>query len=93
MQPGALGSHWQDRESPFDRFTPVYDEFDVPPAPIALRAFGSAGKHYMEKFGVSPNLFAEVSVKSRQHAINNPFSLFTSPLSVQEVPNRQGDFR
>ena len=85
MQPGALGSHWQDRESPFDRFTPVYDEFDVPPAPIALRAFGSAGKHYMEKFGVSPNLFAEVSVKSRQHAINNPFSLFTSPLSVQEV--------
>ena len=85
MQPGALGSHWDDRESPFDNFMTVLDDADYPEAPLALRCFGAAGHHYMKAYGAKPDLFAKVAVKTRNHAIVNPFALFTSTLSVEEV--------
>jgi acetyl-CoA acetyltransferase len=85
MQPGALGSHWDDRESPFDNFMKVLDDGRYPEAPLALRCFGAAGHYYMEKYGASPDLFAKVAVKTRNHAIVNPFALFTKPLTVEEV--------
>lgn len=85
MQPGALGSHWDDRESPFENFFRVLDENDYPEAPLALRCFGAAGHHYMEKYGASADLFAKVAVKTRNHAAVNPFALFTSELTVEEV--------
>lgn len=87
MQPGALVSHWDDRESPFERVEPVYAQFNVPKGPIALRAFGSAGRHYMDKYNVDASLFAKVAVKSRAHAINNPYSLFNKSLTVADVLN------
>ncbi|MEP5567422.1 MAG: lipid-transfer protein [Halioglobus sp.] len=85
MQPGALGSHWDDRESPFDNFLKVLDDAHYPEAPLALRCFGAAGDHYMKTYGAKPDLFAKVAVKTRNHAIVNPFALFTNPLSVEEV--------
>jgi acetyl-CoA acetyltransferase len=85
MQPGALGSHWDDRESPFDNFLQVLDDGDYPEAPLALRCFGAAGHHYMEKYGASANLFAKVAVKTRNHAIANPLALFSEPLTVEQV--------
>jgi sterol carrier protein 2 len=85
MQPGALGSHWDDRESPFDNFERVLDEKGYPEAPLALRCFGAAGHHYMETYGASADLFAKVAVKTRNHAMANPNALFKSPLTVEEV--------
>ena len=85
MQPGALGSHWDDRESPFENFLTVLDDKGYPDAPLALRCFGAAGHHYMEKYGASADLFAKVAVKTRNHAAANPFALFTSELTVEEV--------
>ena len=85
MQPGALGSHWDDRESPFDNFMKVLDDADYPEAPLALRCFGAAGHHYMKTYDAKPDLFAKVAVKTRNHAIVNPFALFTNPLSVEDV--------
>ncbi|HDY81540.1 MAG TPA: lipid-transfer protein [Halieaceae bacterium] len=85
MQPGALGSHWDDRESPFANFLDVLDKADYPDAPLALRCFGAAGHYYMEKYGASAELFAKVAVKTRNHAMVNPFALFTSELTVDEV--------
>ena len=85
MQPGALGSHWQDRESPFERLNPVLQQFNAPQGPIALRAFGAAGRHYMDKYQVGAEIFAKVAEKSRRHAINNPYSMFSSPLIYQQV--------
>lgn len=87
MQPGALSEHWDDRPGPFDNFDAILDRFDYPKAPLALRCFGAAGHHYMEKYGVSNELFAKVAVKSRQHAANNPFALFTAPIGVEDVLN------
>ena len=85
MQPGALGSNWDDRESPFENFLKVLEEKDYPEAPLALRCFGAAGHHYMEKYGASPDLFAKVAVKTRNHAALNPMALFTSEITVEDV--------
>lgn len=86
MQPGALGSHWDDRESPFAPMLRRLDEVaDAPEGPLALRMFGSAGTAYVEKYGANPNIFAKVSVKTRSHAVRNPYSMFSKPLTVEEV--------
>ncbi|CRM75470.1 lipid-transfer protein [Pseudomonas sp. 25 R 14] len=86
MQPGALGSHWDDRESPFGPMLQRLDAVaDAPEGPLALRMFGSAGTAYIEKYGAHPDIFARVSVKTRSHAVRNPFSMFTVPLTVDEV--------
>ena len=85
MQPGALGSHWDDRESPFDNFLKVLDDGEYPEGPLALRCFGAAGHYYMDKYGATPDLFAKVAVKTRNHAIVNPLALFSNPLTVDEV--------
>ena len=85
MQRGALGSHWDDRESPFENFLKVLDDMDYPEAPLALRCFGAAGHHYMAKYGASADLFAKVAVKTRNHAALNPLALFTSELTVEQV--------
>lgn len=85
MQPGALGSHWDDRESPFGNFLGVLDEMNYPDAPLALRCFGAAGHYYMDKYGASPDLYAKVAVKSRNHAALNPNALFSDPITVEQV--------
>jgi len=85
MQPGALGSHWTDRESPFERCEPVLQQYHAPQGPIALRTFGAAGRHYMDQYDIGADIFAKVAAKSRSHAINNPYSMFTTPLTYQQV--------
>jgi sterol carrier protein 2 len=85
MQPGALGSHWDDRESPFENFLAVLNDKAYPEGPLALRCFGAAGHYYMEKYGASADLFAKVAVKTRNHAALNPNALFTKELTVEEV--------
>ena len=85
MQPGALGSQWDDRESPFDNFEAVLEKLDYPKAPLALRCFGAAGHHYLEKYGASADLFAKVAVKTRNHAKLNPYALLTGDLTVEAV--------
>lgn len=86
MQPGALGSNWYDRESPFDLLLKNLNQMgDYPEGPLALRTFGAAGLYYMEKYDAKPELFGKVSVKTRSHAINNPYSLFDTPLTLEQV--------
>lgn len=85
MQPGALGSHWDDRESPFENFDTVLNEAGYPEAPLALRCFGAAGHHYLDKYDASADLYAKVAVKTRNHAALNPKALFTSELTVEQV--------
>lgn len=87
MQPGALSSHWDDRESPFDPFLSKLDSYNppAPQGPLALRTFGSAANAYIEKTGANPDIYAKIAVKTRQHAIQNPMALFDQPLSVEAV--------
>ncbi|MBO6751784.1 MULTISPECIES: lipid-transfer protein [Spongiibacter] len=85
MFPGAISSQWDQHESPFKRFDDALDNMGYPTGPLALRCFGAAGHHYVEKYGAEPSLFAEVAVKTRRHATKNPLALFNAPLTVDEV--------
>lgn len=87
MQRGALGPVYQDREASIQRFISILDKFDCPAAPVAIRCFGAAGDFYMQKYGAKAEIFAQVAVKSRSHAVHNPYSLFSKTLSLEEVMN------
>lgn len=88
MQPGALGSAFADRTSPVGWIHERRKELapELPDdAPRAIKAFGSAGWEYINRFGANPDIFARVAVKSRTHAAQNPYALFTKPLTVEQV--------
>lgn len=88
MKPGALGSAFSDRTSPVgwihERREALAPQLPAEP-PRAIKAFGSAGWEYINRYGANPDIFAKVAVKTRSHAVNNPYSLFNKPLTVEEV--------
>jgi len=86
MSPGALGSVFNDRPSPFERFDAVTAELiDVPGVPFALRYFGGAGLAHMEEFGTKLETFAKIRAKASRHAANNPLALFRTVVTEEEV--------
>ncbi|MEG0438141.1 MAG: lipid-transfer protein [Solibacillus sp.] len=87
MRPGALKSHWNDRTPPLGWVDERLKELwpDAPEAPRAIKLFGAAGNEYLEKYGANPDIFAKVAVKTRNHATNNPYSVFNKPLTIEEV--------
>ncbi|MDV8009809.1 MULTISPECIES: lipid-transfer protein [Rhodococcus] len=88
MQPGALVNHWGDRPAPMERHAEVLDRtYGIDPAnpSMAMQYFGAAAQEYSKRYGVSPDLFAKISVKSRKHAANNPYAVFREPVTEQEV--------
>jgi acetyl-CoA acyltransferase len=52
----------------------------TPPAFFAL-----AAKRYMERTGATPETFAQVAVKNRRHAAENPYAQYRKPITVEEV--------
>ena len=86
MMPGALGSVFDDRPSPFERFDAVTAELiDVPGIPFALRYFGGAGLAHMQEFGTKIETFAKIRAKASRHAANNPLALFRTVVSEEDV--------
>ena len=85
MQPGALGSVWDDRPSPFDDFDTACNDIFDSDAPLALRYFGGAGKSHMDKYGTEISDFAKIRAKASRHAKNNPKALFRTELSEVDV--------
>ncbi|GAB3552317.1 lipid-transfer protein [Noviherbaspirillum agri] len=88
MSPGALGSVFTDRPAPFDAFDAVTDELvGKPEIPLALRYFGGAGLHHMEKYGTQLETFAKIRAKASRHAVNNPLALFKQVVTTEDVMN------
>ncbi|MEH7483168.1 lipid-transfer protein [Neobacillus drentensis] len=89
MSPGKLMSHWNDRVHPMQHFVDRLDEIEPEYSNIqgAMRFFGVAGTAYINKYGANPDIFAKVSVKTRNHAMNNPYAILNKPLTVEEVLN------
>jgi acetyl-CoA acetyltransferase len=86
MSPGALGSVFTDRPTPFDDFDAVTDRLvGKPEIPLALRYFGGAGLAHMEKYGTPLSAFAEIRAKASRHAVNNPLALFKKEVTAQDV--------
>jgi len=88
MSPGALGSVFNDRPSPFDRFDEATAELvGHREIPLALRYFGGAGLAHMRQYGTQMSTFAKIRAKASRHAAKNPLALFKSVVSEEEVMN------
>lgn len=87
MVPGALGATYSDRPYPLNRMEILRDELQGAndQAPPAAQFFGGAGQAYVDEFGIDPSVFAEISVKARKHAANNPNAVFRDLVTVEEV--------
>ncbi len=86
MRPGALGSIFDDRPSPFSDFDRVTDELvGHGEIPLALRYFGGAGKQHMEKYGTQMSTFAKIRAKASRHAARNPLALFRKEMTEGDV--------
>jgi acetyl-CoA acetyltransferase len=85
MQPGALGSSFPDRASPFEKFDEITDALVDIELPMALRYFGGAGEAHMKEFGTKMETFAKIRAKASRHAANNPLALFRTVISEDEV--------
>ena len=88
MKPGALGSVYDDRPTPFDRFEAEADALlQVEGIPLALRYFGGAGLAHMQQYGTRLSTFANIRAKASRHAANNPLALFKQVLTEEDVLN------
>jgi acetyl-CoA acetyltransferase len=85
MQPGSLGSTYEDREQPMMKHLLALaelQEFAMPPAPYM---FGAAGREHMERYGTTAEQFAKIGVKNHRHSVNNPYAQFQDEYSLTEV--------
>jgi sterol carrier protein 2 len=88
MNPGALGTVFNDRPSPFEDFDRETDALvGMPDLPLALRYFGGAGLSHMNKYGTPLESFAKVRAKASRHAAGNPLALLRKELTVDDVMN------
>jgi sterol carrier protein 2 len=86
MEKGALGSKFADRTNPLDQHAGVMNDVQgFTQAPPAAQMFGGAGREYRWKYGTRKETFAKISEKARKHASNNPYALFNTLLSVEEI--------
>ncbi|WP_433695142.1 lipid-transfer protein [Paraburkholderia phenoliruptrix] len=86
MNPGALGSYFNDRPLPSDLFIKQCDRLGVPvDIPPALRIFGGAGMEHMKRFGTPLSSFAKIRAKASRHAANNPLAVFRKVVSAEDV--------
>jgi acetyl-CoA acetyltransferase len=88
MRPGALGTVFSDRPSPFDRFDALTEELvGHGEIPLALRYFGGAGLAHMKQYGTELSTFAKIRAKASRHAVNNPLALLRTVLTEEDVLN------
>jgi len=87
MAPGALGTYFQDRKTQMEKPLALLRQLQGvdPKVPLAAQLFGGAGVDYQSRYGTANEVFAQISVKARRHAANNPFALFREQLSVEDV--------
>jgi acetyl-CoA acyltransferase len=86
MQRGALAMSYTDRPTPFDSFGAVVHTIQGDSdAPFAAQYFGGAGREYCDRYGMDRAVFAQIAVKARAHAANNPYAVFRDPVTVDEV--------
>ncbi|HJQ60862.1 MAG TPA: lipid-transfer protein [Vineibacter sp.] len=87
MKPGPLKSNFADRPSPTARHAELMADLQPPDkaAPRAAQFFGGAGAEYAARHGTRPETFAMITQKARRHAANNPYAIFRTPLSIEEI--------
>ena len=88
MTPGALGTVFKDRPSPFEPFDDATEALvGHAEIPLALRYFGGAGLAHMEQYGTQLSTFAKIRAKASRHAANNPLALLRKVVTEEDVMN------
>jgi sterol carrier protein 2 len=86
MQRGSLTSQFSDRTNPMDKHIETMSEkYEFSTSPAAAQLFGNAGRDYMKKYNVSPDVFAKIAWKNHKHSVNNPYSQFRDEYSLEEI--------
>jgi acetyl-CoA acetyltransferase len=90
MPAGAIENVFTDRVPPLARFMDAAREFpglqDAPKnLPIVGLLFGAQYLEMKRRYGYSDETFAQITVKARRHAANNPRAIFRDPVTVEQV--------
>ena len=90
MPTGAIENAFTDRISPLASFLETartYPGMENAPdnLPIVGVLFGAQYLEMKKRYGYTSETFAKITVKARQHAANNPFSIFRDPVTVEQV--------
>ncbi|XP_064604481.1 sterol carrier protein 2-like [Liolophura sinensis] len=86
MERGSLKMKYSDRTSPMDKHVEVMCNCcGMDASPITAQLFGNAGKEYMEKYGVSPDVLAKIAWKNHKHSVNNPYSQFRDEYTLEQI--------
>nr|WP_043848596.1 lipid-transfer protein [Amycolatopsis keratiniphila] len=85
MQPGSLGSTYDDREQPMGRHIQALAEISEVLFPPAPWMFGAAGREHMKTYGTTAEHFAKIGEKNHRHSVNNPYAQFQESYSLQDI--------
>ena len=53
--------------------------------PVTAQFFGNAAREHMERYGSTPEMFAQVAVKNHRHSVANPRAQFQDEYSLDDV--------
>ncbi|WP_280414029.1 lipid-transfer protein [Nocardia carnea] len=85
MQPGSLGSTFDDREQPMGNHMMALAEISEVLFPPAPWMFGAAGREHMRQYGTTAEHFAAIGLKNHKHSVKNPYSQFRDEYTLEEI--------
>jgi len=85
MQPGSLGSTYDDREQPMAKHFLALAEISEVLFPPAPWMFGAAGREHMKQYGSTAEHFAKIGYKNHKHSVNNPYAQFQEEYSLDDI--------
>jgi acetyl-CoA acetyltransferase len=85
MQPGSLGSTYDDRVQPMDKHFLALAEISEVLFPPAPWMFGAAGREHMREFGSTAEHFAKIGYKNHKHSVNNPYAQFQEEYTLGDI--------
>ncbi len=85
MQPGSLGSTYDDRAQPMEKHFLALAEISEVLFPPAPWMFGAAGREHMKEFGSTAEHFAKIGLKNHKHSVNNPYAQFQDEYTLDDI--------
>jgi len=85
MQPGSLGSTFDDRAQPMEKHFLALAEISEVLFPPAPWMFGAAGREHMVQYGSTAEHFAMIGYKNHKHSVNNPYAQFQEEYSLDDI--------
>jgi acetyl-CoA acyltransferase len=87
MQPGSLGSTYDDRAQPMEKHILAMAEISEILFPPASWMFGAAGREHMKQYGSTAEHFAMIGLKNHKHSVNNPYAQFQDEYTLDDILN------